>query len=628
MQSLARAAPRMGAAAPCPAPPRSSSSSSSSVPQKLVLLSASSSSSPARLPDWRARLSRSDAARETKTTTVRRRPRRPVATRASSAAAAASASGDDADGDARDGKPPAGANTANAAVTRELLLIAAPMLAALACDPIASLVDTAMLGRLGAVQLAASGAALSVFNTCAKVVNMPLLAATTSSVAQARGERERRERERGGEEGPQQQQQQQQPKPTDDDPRSSAATSAVALALAVGFVQAAVLAAAGGGAAALAAWGVPVGSPLRPDAEAFLVVRALGAPATAALLVLQGVYRGLGDAAPTFRAALAATALNVALGYFLIFKAGLGCAGAALATGAAQLLPAIWLAAKLGKRHGIRPSWDASTLGALLALLGPAGWLVLRTVSVTGAYAAATALATRAGGIGGAGASAAAAAAHQVAFGLWLAASLLSDALAVAAQSLLARSAAAGDRVAARLVVKRAVSMALGLGLALGAIIALASRPLARLFTSDPSVLALLDGTLMPIVAATQPVNALAFVLDGVLYGAGGFRFAAVQMFCCAVPAVAVMGGFGGGFGGCGGLLPWSFGGTASGASAGAAARLAWVWAGLSLLMSGRAASIAVALALRRGPFRRLLADEDDDDGGGGRGAAATLKQA
>jgi hypothetical protein len=30
----------------------------------------------------------------------------------------------------------------------------------------------------------------------------------------------------------------------------------------------------------------------------------------------------------------------------------------------------------------------------------------------------------------------------------------------------------------------------------------------------------------------------------------------------------------------------------------------------LSLLMAGRAASIALALALRRGPFRRLLLNE------------------
>ena len=39
-----------------------------------------------------------------------------------------------------------------------------------------------------------------------------------------------------------------------------------------------------------------------------------------------------------------------------------------------------------------------------------------------------------------------------------------------------------------------------------------------------PQVLSALR-PLMLVVAATQPVNAVTFVLDGVLYGAGGFRW-------------------------------------------------------------------------------------------------------
>ena len=47
---------------------------------------------------------------------------------------------------------------------------------------------------------------------------------------------------------------------------------------------------------------------------------------------------------------------------------------------------------------------------------------------------------------------------------LWLASSLLADALAVAAQSLMAKAIAAGDRATARFVARRS----LGLGLLLG----------------------------------------------------------------------------------------------------------------------------------------------------------------
>lgn len=54
----------------------------------------------------------------------------------------------------------------------------------------ASLISTAFVGRLGATQLAAAGVALSVFNTASKLLSVPLLAITTSSVAQALGSAE------------------------------------------------------------------------------------------------------------------------------------------------------------------------------------------------------------------------------------------------------------------------------------------------------------------------------------------------------------------------------------------------------------------------------------------------------
>ncbi len=52
----------------------------------------------------------------------------------------------------------------------------------------------------------------------------------------------------------------------------------------------------------------------------------------------------------------------------------------------------------------------------------------------------------------------------QVAMTLWLTTCLLADALAVAAQSLLARHAASGDVRAARLVAERCLALGLGLG--------------------------------------------------------------------------------------------------------------------------------------------------------------------
>jgi hypothetical protein len=72
------------------------------------------------------------------------------------------------------------------------------------------------------------------------------------------------------------------------------------------------------------------------------------------------------------------------------------------------------------------------------------GLLVLRTASVMAVYAVATAVVARGGPITAAG--------HQVAFQVWLAASLLADSLAVASQTLVATVTAAGQLPSARMV--------------------------------------------------------------------------------------------------------------------------------------------------------------------------------
>ncbi|KAI8023634.1 Protein DETOXIFICATION 42 [Camellia lanceoleosa] len=66
----------------------------------------------------------------------------------------------------------------------EILQIAFPAALALAADPIASLIDTAFIGRLGPVQLAAVGVAIAVFNQASKVTIFPLVSITTSFVAE------------------------------------------------------------------------------------------------------------------------------------------------------------------------------------------------------------------------------------------------------------------------------------------------------------------------------------------------------------------------------------------------------------------------------------------------------------
>ena len=70
------------------------------------------------------------------------------------------------------------------AIGREILGIAFPAALALAADPIASLIDTAYIGRLGAVELAAVGVSIAIFNQASRITIFPIVSVTTSFVAQ------------------------------------------------------------------------------------------------------------------------------------------------------------------------------------------------------------------------------------------------------------------------------------------------------------------------------------------------------------------------------------------------------------------------------------------------------------
>ncbi|KAK4476378.1 hypothetical protein RD792_015529 [Penstemon davidsonii] len=66
----------------------------------------------------------------------------------------------------------------------EILSIAFPAALALAADPVASLIDTAFIGHLGPVEIAAVGVAIAIFNQASKVTIFPLVSITTSFVAE------------------------------------------------------------------------------------------------------------------------------------------------------------------------------------------------------------------------------------------------------------------------------------------------------------------------------------------------------------------------------------------------------------------------------------------------------------
>lgn len=377
------------------------------------------------------------------------------------------------------------------AYDREILHLAVPALGALAAEPLYILVDTAVVGHLGTVHLAGLAVAGSILTTGFFLFNF-LAYGTTGAVARALGAQD----------------------------RGNAAHLAVQglwLAVAIGAVL--VVAGLVGAPALVGLFGAS--GAVRSSALTYLRISLLGFPAVLVSLVGVGYLRGVRDIATTLKVAVVSNVANLVLELGFIYGLGWGIAGSAWATvlvqfGAAAVYLGVITRSVRAEDVPIRPDRRR-----LVALVQVSGVLVVRTGSLLAALAVATGVASRMG--------AASLAAHQIAFQLWSFLALMIDAIAIAGQAIIGRLLGAGEAAAARAAARRMLRWGITGGVAFGIGVALLRPGLVRLFTPDDDVADLALAVLV-VVAALQPLNAVVFVLDGVLIGAGDLRYLAKAM--------------------------------------------------------------------------------------------------
>lgn len=399
----------------------------------------------------------------------------------------------------------------------EFASIAVPALAQFAAEPLAGLVDTAYLGRLGATALGGTGIAIGAHFATAKLFNDPLLRTSISIVASGDGAARL-----GGE-----------------DSRDAAISAALVLALCVGLLQLAFFALFA--PRMVSAMGAGVGSPMRPTALSYLRVRALGMPAATLWLCSNGVFRGLGDTRTPLVWALLFSLLNALLDPLFIFPLGLGAAGAAAGTGLAQSIALVGLLRALSRRTGVSVSplsllslASLRRLAPSLRAYGRAGVLVfVRTVGKVWAYTYCTRLAASLGAVSSA--------AHLLCFNLGVVLSQLCESVAVATQTLLARALGSLDAMAkdgegaeeAKRAARRDAWHVIGRGVLVGGGVAgvltavTAFRPAAVVasLTTDVVVRETCASIMAPVLLC-QLFKGLAFPANGVVMGGLDWGFA------------------------------------------------------------------------------------------------------
>ncbi|MFF9130098.1 MATE family efflux transporter [Streptomyces sp. NPDC014806] len=374
---------------------------------------------------------------------------------------------------------------------REIVALAVPAFGALVAEPLFVMADSAIVGHLGTAQLAGLGVASALLTTAVSVFVF-LAYATTAAVARRVGAGDLPAAIRQGMDG-------------------------IWLAVLIGAaVIAAVLPLA---PAIVDLFGAS--STAAPYATTYLRISALGIPAMLVVLASTGVLRGLQDTRTPLYVAVAGFIANAALNAVLVYGAGLGIAGSAWGTVIAQCgMAAVYLTVVVrgARRHGASLRPDVTGIRASAQAGVP---LLVRTLSLRAILMIATAVAARLGD--------ADIAAHQIILSLWSLLAFALDAIAIAGQAIIGRYLGADDTDGARAACRRMVEWGIAVGVVLGVLVVL-TRPLfLPLFTSDSSV----TDTALPallIVALSQPISGIVFVLDGVLMGAGDGPYLAGAM--------------------------------------------------------------------------------------------------
>ncbi|MET7982330.1 MATE family efflux transporter [Streptomyces sp. NPDC005281] len=393
---------------------------------------------------------------------------------------------------------------------REIVALAVPAFGALVAEPLFVLADSAVVGHLGTAQLAGLGVASALLMTAVGVFVF-LAYATTAAVARRVGAGDLRAAIRQGMDG-------------------------IWLALLIGV---AVIAVALPTAPSLMEL-FGASDSAAPYATTYLRISVLGIPAMLVVLAATGILRGLQDTKTPLYVAVGGFVANAVLNTVLVYGAGLGIAGSAWGTVIAQCgMAAVYLHVVLrgARSHGASLRPDAGGIRACARAGTP---LLVRTLSLRTILLIATAVAARLGD--------ADMAAHQIILSLWSLLAFALDAIAIAGQAIIGRHLGAGDAQGAREACRRMVRWGLVTGLVLGLLV-IAARPLfLPLFSGDSGVQ---DAALpaLVMVAVSQPICGIVFVLDGVLMGAGDGPYLAWAMlltlavFTPAALLVPVLGG-------------------------------------------------------------------------------------
>lgn len=255
--------------------------------------------------------------------------------------------------------------------------------------------------------------------------------------------------------------------------------------------------------------------------EDYYQIRALGYPLTLVTFAIFGVFRGLQNTLWAMKCSLTGAVVNVALDYLLVYGIdGIipplhlkGAAYASLAAQATMLIMALWFFFKKTPFH-LKLSLNINP--RMKGLLLMAANLFVRTAALNFAIYLANAYATDYGKNY--------IAAQSILMNIWLFFSFFIDGYANAGNAIGGKLLGAMDYKNLWELSKKISKYAVFIALILMAVCALFYNQIGLIFNKETSVLAIFSSVFW-IVLIMQPINAIAFMFDGIFKGLGEAKY-------------------------------------------------------------------------------------------------------
>ena len=387
---------------------------------------------------------------------------------------------------------------------RRIIALAIPAFGSLAVEPLYVLVDTAIVGRLGTAPLGGLAIAATVLSLVVIGCNF-LTYGTTERVARRLG---------AGQPGE----------------AADVGVQTLWLSTIVGVALAPVVALS---APVVARWLGGSGD-VGDFAVTYLRIGAIGVPFVVFALGAQGVQRGAADYRTPLVVLFTSNLVNAVLEVVFVFGFDWGVAGSAWSTVIGQVGAGVAFAV-LVRRHLAPARHRRPSRAGMAPLLTAGRHLLLRVGSMLAVTGGATAIAARV--------DPPTLAAHQIAASLLLFLALALDALAIPAQTLVADELGQGSVTAAAEISRRCVRLSITTGAAAAAVLAVLAPVLPHAFSADDAVVDRATSALLWLAVMLVPA-AVAFAYDGVLIGAGDYRFlgfAALAYLAAVAPLGALV---------------------------------------------------------------------------------------